>query len=115
MVVGRVVAASVNEDCIDSNGRVLLDKLRPAHYCGQAYSGDNKYRFVASYEVMSTQSTMALRPRALIPVSKRNLKVTTVIQPEQIKAMKKPIAADYFCNQGKPAFIDTVCDRRNCG
>jgi hypothetical protein len=56
MVVGRVVAASVNEDCIDANGRVLLDKLRPAHYCGQAYSENNKYRFVASYEVMDVDT-----------------------------------------------------------
>ena len=56
MVVGRVVAASVNKDCIDADGRVLLNKLRPAHYCGQAYSGDNKYRFVASYEVMDVDT-----------------------------------------------------------
>ena len=56
MVVGKVVAASVDEDCIDANGCVLLDKLRPAHYCGQAYSGDNKYRFVASYEVMDVDT-----------------------------------------------------------
>jgi hypothetical protein len=56
MVVGRVVAASVDKDCIDANGCVLLNKLRPAHYCGQAYSGDNKYRFVASYEVMDVDT-----------------------------------------------------------
>jgi hypothetical protein len=29
MVVGRVVAASVNEDCIDENGWAILDKLHP--------------------------------------------------------------------------------------
>ncbi|MDZ4347523.1 MAG: hypothetical protein U1E51_34365, partial [Candidatus Binatia bacterium] len=56
MVVGRVVVASVNKDCIDAEGRVLLNKLRPAHYCGQAYSGDNKHRFVASYEVMDVDT-----------------------------------------------------------
>lgn len=52
MVVGRVVAASVDEDGIDQYGWAILNKLRPAHYCGQAYSGDNKHRFVASYEMI---------------------------------------------------------------
>ena len=47
-VVGRVVAASVDEDCIDEEGFVLLHKLKPAHYCGHAYSN----KFVAAYEVM---------------------------------------------------------------
>lgn len=56
MVVGRVVAASVDADCIDEDGWAILDKLRPAHYCGQAYSGDNKFRFVASYQVMEVDT-----------------------------------------------------------
>lgn len=56
MVVGRVVAASVDADCIDENGWVDLDKLRPAHYCGQAYCGDHKLRFVASYQVMEVDT-----------------------------------------------------------
>jgi hypothetical protein len=56
MVVGRVVAASVDADCIDENGWVDLDKLRPAHYCGQAYSGNHKLRFVASYQVMEVDT-----------------------------------------------------------
>jgi hypothetical protein len=46
----------VNEDSIDENGWAILDKLRPAHYCGQAYSGDNKFRFVASYETMEVDT-----------------------------------------------------------
>lgn len=56
MVVGRVVAASVNRDCVDKNGYVIFDRLRPSHYCGQAYSGDNRHRFVASYEVMEVET-----------------------------------------------------------
>ena len=36
-VVGRVVAASVNRDCVDHEGYVIHDKLKPAHYCGHAY------------------------------------------------------------------------------
>jgi hypothetical protein len=51
-----VVAASVDEDCIDENGRAILDKPRPAHSCGQAYSGDNKSSFVASYEMMEVET-----------------------------------------------------------
>ena len=77
MVVGRVVAASVNRDCIDENGWVILEKLRPAHYCGQAYSDDNKYRFVASYEVMDVDTvydgpeSKGGDPRAKLPGSNR--------------------------------------------
>ena len=52
-VVGRVVAASANRDCIDADGYVIHDKLKPAHYCGHAYQKkDGSSRFVASYEVM---------------------------------------------------------------
>lgn len=51
-VVGRVVAASADRDCIDSEGYVIHDKMRPAHYCGHAYLKDGKMKFVASYEVM---------------------------------------------------------------
>jgi flavin reductase (DIM6/NTAB) family NADH-FMN oxidoreductase RutF len=54
MVVGRVVAASVNEDCVDRNGHILFDRFRPAHYCGTAYKGQRKDTalFVASYETI---------------------------------------------------------------
>ena len=51
-VVGRVVAASVNRDCIDADGYVIHDKLRPAHYCGHAYMNKGASKFVAAYEVM---------------------------------------------------------------
>jgi flavin reductase (DIM6/NTAB) family NADH-FMN oxidoreductase RutF len=48
MVVGKVVAASVDEGCIDGNGYVVWDKLKPAHYCGHEY----KNGFVAAYQKM---------------------------------------------------------------
>jgi flavin reductase (DIM6/NTAB) family NADH-FMN oxidoreductase RutF len=51
-VVGRVVAASVNRDCIDADGFVLHDKLRPAHYTGRAYDTDEIAKFVAAHELM---------------------------------------------------------------
>jgi flavin reductase (DIM6/NTAB) family NADH-FMN oxidoreductase RutF len=51
-VVGRVVAASVDRDCVDAEGYVIHDKLKPAHYCGHAYMRDGRSRFVAAYEVM---------------------------------------------------------------
>jgi flavin reductase (DIM6/NTAB) family NADH-FMN oxidoreductase RutF len=38
-IVGRCVAASVDRDCIDENGHVVLDKLQPCQYAGQAYNG----------------------------------------------------------------------------
>ena len=48
MVVGKVVAASVDEGCVDEGGYVVWDKLKPAHYCGNAY----KNGFVAAYQTM---------------------------------------------------------------
>ena len=48
MVVGKVVAASVDEDCVDGQGYVIWDKVKSAHYCGAPYGG----RFVAAYENM---------------------------------------------------------------
>ena len=49
MVVGHVVAASVDEDCVDMQGRVIWDKIRPAHYCGGFYRNE----FVAAYQTMA--------------------------------------------------------------
>lgn len=48
MVCGKVVAASVDEDCIEPSGRIVWEKLKPAHYCGNAY----KNGFVAAYQPM---------------------------------------------------------------
>lgn len=48
MVVGKVVAASVDEGFTDENGYILWDKLKPAHYCGHEY----KTKFVAAYQTM---------------------------------------------------------------
>lgn len=48
MVVGKVVAASVDEGCVDANGYVVWEKLKPAHYCGHEY----KNGFVAAYQTM---------------------------------------------------------------
>jgi flavin reductase (DIM6/NTAB) family NADH-FMN oxidoreductase RutF len=48
MIVGEVVAASANADCVDEQGYIIWDRVRPAHYCGAPYGG----RFVAAYETM---------------------------------------------------------------
>ena len=48
MVVGKVVAASVDEGCVDKDGYVVWDRLKPAHYCGNAY----KNGFVAAHQPM---------------------------------------------------------------
>ena len=37
MIVGKVVAASVDEGCVDANGYIVWDKLKPAHYCGHGH------------------------------------------------------------------------------
>jgi flavin reductase (DIM6/NTAB) family NADH-FMN oxidoreductase RutF len=48
MVVGKVVAASVDEGCVDQNGYVVWERLKPAHYCGHEYQSG----FVAAYQTM---------------------------------------------------------------
>ncbi len=48
MVVGKVVAASVDADCIDGNGYVVWDRVKSAHYCGAPY----KSMFVAAYQTI---------------------------------------------------------------
>ena len=49
IVVGRVVAASIDSDCIDERGRAIIERLRPAHSCGGTF-GLN--RFVEAYKVI---------------------------------------------------------------
>jgi len=49
MVVGEVVAASVDADCVDENRYLLWDRARPAHFCGAPYGN----KFVGAYEVMA--------------------------------------------------------------
>jgi len=46
MVVGEVVAASADPDCVDDAGYLVWEQARPAHYCGWAYG----HAFVAAYE-----------------------------------------------------------------
>lgn len=48
MVVGEVVAASVDADCVDAEGFVIWQRVKSAHYCGAPYED----RFVAAYETM---------------------------------------------------------------
>ena len=37
MVCGQVEAVSLNADCLDQNGFVVWENLKPAHYCGGGY------------------------------------------------------------------------------
>ncbi len=47
-VVGRVVAASVDRDCVDEQGFVVHERLRTAQHCGQIYGA----KFIGGQEVM---------------------------------------------------------------
>jgi flavin reductase (DIM6/NTAB) family NADH-FMN oxidoreductase RutF len=49
MVVGEVVAASVDTDCVDANGFIYWDKVLPVHYCGAPYGG----QFVGMRDVVA--------------------------------------------------------------
>jgi flavin reductase (DIM6/NTAB) family NADH-FMN oxidoreductase RutF len=58
MIVGRVVSASVDEDCIDERGYIIWEKAKPVQYCGSPYLRyDNKppykHMFAAAYQLMS--------------------------------------------------------------
>ena len=48
MVCGKLVAASVDSDCVDQKGYILWDRVRPAHYCGAPYGA----AFVRAYEAI---------------------------------------------------------------
>jgi len=63
MVVGKVVAASVDEGCVDANGYLVWEKLKPAHYCGHEY----KNGFVAAYQKMDVDMiyTETIGPRSV--------------------------------------------------
>jgi flavin reductase (DIM6/NTAB) family NADH-FMN oxidoreductase RutF len=50
MFVGRVLAASVNEDCVDDQGYVRWENARSAHFAGASYN-----YFVAAYDVMKVR------------------------------------------------------------
>ena len=51
MVCGKLLAASVDADCVDAKGYLLWDRVRPAHYCGAPYGS----RFVRAYEVIEVE------------------------------------------------------------
>lgn len=53
MVCGKVVAVSADEDCVDADGKVIWDRVKPAHFCGRPYDGS----FVAAYQAMSVDIT----------------------------------------------------------
>jgi flavin reductase (DIM6/NTAB) family NADH-FMN oxidoreductase RutF len=46
MVCGRVEAVSIDEGCVNANGFIVWDKVKPAHYCGMRY----RDRFVPAYD-----------------------------------------------------------------
>jgi flavin reductase (DIM6/NTAB) family NADH-FMN oxidoreductase RutF len=58
MIVGNVVAASVDADCVDDRGFLHFDRVKPAQYCGAPYQRVNEkppyhHLFVGAYETMS--------------------------------------------------------------
>jgi flavin reductase (DIM6/NTAB) family NADH-FMN oxidoreductase RutF len=40
MIVGLAVAAWVNDDCVDDQGFVIWEKVKPAHYSGASYDSE---------------------------------------------------------------------------
>jgi flavin reductase (DIM6/NTAB) family NADH-FMN oxidoreductase RutF len=63
-IVGRVVAASVNRDCIDDQGFVVHERLRTAQHCGQIYGA----KFIGGQEVMDIAAIYdGPDPKAYVP------------------------------------------------
>jgi flavin reductase (DIM6/NTAB) family NADH-FMN oxidoreductase RutF len=46
MICGRVEAVSIDDGCLDADGFIVWDKVKPAHYCGMRY----RDRFVPAYD-----------------------------------------------------------------
>jgi flavin reductase (DIM6/NTAB) family NADH-FMN oxidoreductase RutF len=62
MIVGNVVAASVDADCVDERGFVVWDRVKPVQYAGspyQRYVDEKPYKhvFLGAYETMSVETT----------------------------------------------------------
>jgi flavin reductase (DIM6/NTAB) family NADH-FMN oxidoreductase RutF len=62
MIVGNVVAASVDSDCVDERGFVIWDRVKPVQYAGspyQRYVDEPPYKhvFLAAYESMAVETT----------------------------------------------------------
>jgi flavin reductase (DIM6/NTAB) family NADH-FMN oxidoreductase RutF len=51
MIVGKVVAVSVDADCVDENNYVLWDRVKSAHFCGAPYWN----QFVAAYDSIAVE------------------------------------------------------------
>ena len=49
MVCGKVVAVSADEGCVEPDGKIVWEKMKPAHFCGRAYDDG----FVAAFESMT--------------------------------------------------------------
>jgi flavin reductase (DIM6/NTAB) family NADH-FMN oxidoreductase RutF len=48
MVVGAVLAAAVDADCVDADNYLVWDRVKSAHFCGAPYGN----MFVAAYRTM---------------------------------------------------------------
>ena len=59
MIVGNVLAASSDADCVDERGYLKFERAKPVQYCGAPYLRYDKatppynHMFVASYQTMS--------------------------------------------------------------
>jgi flavin reductase (DIM6/NTAB) family NADH-FMN oxidoreductase RutF len=63
-IVGRVVAASVDRDCINDEGFVIHERLRTAQHCGQMYGA----KFIGGQDVMDIATIYAgPDPKTCVP------------------------------------------------
>jgi len=60
-IVGNVVAAAVDSDCVDDQGFVVWDTLKAVTYCGAPYLNlpPHRHMFVAAYETIAVETPYA--------------------------------------------------------
>ena len=66
MICGRVEAVSIDDGCMDADGFIVWDEVKPAHYCGMRY----RDRFAPAYD-KPTRGVALRRPRRGVPSGRK--------------------------------------------
>jgi hypothetical protein len=64
MIVGNVLAASVDAGGVDERGFIIWDKVKPVQYCGASYlryadAAPYRHMFVAAHETITVDTPYA--------------------------------------------------------
>ena len=66
-IVGRVVAASANRDCVDDQSFVIHDRFRTVQHCGHVYGS----QFLGNFELMKVDAIYeGPDPKSYVPTER---------------------------------------------